>query len=104
MIGSSNLSQQDIQYIQYLFLALAPWYLVGLVESPFISVSIASKRSMVFIATNSVFILAYLSLSILMAPRFGIYTIPMAIAIAQLINLTTFTAFALALLKEKGRR
>jgi hypothetical protein len=102
MIGSRNLSQQDIQYIQHLFLALAPWYLIGLIESPFISVSIASKRSMVFIATNSVFILTYFSLSILMTPRFGIYTIPIAVAIAQLINLTTFTVFALKLLKEKG--
>jgi len=102
MIGSRNLSQQDIQYIQHLFLALAPWYLIGLLESPFISVCIASKKSMVFIATNSFFILAYFSLSILMTSRFGIYTIPMAIAIAQLINLTTFTVFALKLLKEKG--
>ena len=102
MIGSRNLSQQDIQYIQHLFLALAPWYLIGLIESPFISVSIASKRSMVFIATNSVFILTYFSLSTLMTPRFGIYTIPIAVAIAQLVNLTTFTVFALKLLKEKG--
>ncbi|MBE0568899.1 MAG: hypothetical protein IH577_04410 [Deltaproteobacteria bacterium] len=102
MIGSRNLSQQDIQYIQHLFLALTPWYLIGLVESPFISVSIASRRSMIFIATNSAFILAYFSLSILMTPRFGIFAIPIATGIAQLINLATFTAFALTLLKENG--
>lgn len=102
MIGSRSLSQEDIRNIQLLFLSLAPWYLIGLLESPFISVSIASKRSMVFIATNSVFILAYFSLSIPMTPRFGIYTIPIAVTIAQLVNLTSFTVFALKLLKEKG--
>jgi peptidoglycan biosynthesis protein MviN/MurJ (putative lipid II flippase) len=102
VVGSRHLSQHDIQYIQHLFLALAPWYLIGLVESPFISVCLASKRSMVFIATNSFFIVAYFSLSILMTPQFGIYTIPIAMASAQLINLTAFTVFALTLLKEKG--
>jgi hypothetical protein len=103
LLGSRSMQPRDIRYIQSLFLALTPWSLVVLLESPFLSVSVASKKSIVFIATNSVFIVTYFSLSLLMAGQFGIYTIPAAMGIAQVLNLATFATFSWMLLKDNGQ-
>lgn len=100
MVGSRFLSGGDVEMIQLLFLTLAPWYLVALVESPFLSVSIASKRSAIFIASNTLFIATYFLLTLLLAKRFGVYTIPIGMTIAQIINLASFTIFCMSLLKE----
>jgi hypothetical protein len=50
-----------------------------------------------------VFIVTYFSLSLLMAGQFGIYTIPAAMGIAQVLNLATFATFSWMLLKDNGQ-
>ena len=95
----------EVQLIQQLFLALVPWYLVALLESPFLSVCIASKQSTVFIATNLAFIFAYLLLSVLVVGWLAVYTVPVTMFLAQLINLTTFFIYSRFLLsaQDAGR-
>jgi len=103
MVGSRDLLSGDVELIQHLFLALAPWYLVALVESPFLSVCIASKRSAVFIASNTLFIVSYFLFSFFLARKFGVYTIPIGMTTAQIINLASFMIFCLSLLKENKK-
>jgi lipid II flippase MurJ-like protein len=99
IVSSRSLGASDIAFIRSMFLAMIPWYLIALVESPFLSVCIASKRSSVLIASNSLFIAAYFLLSLLLVSSTGIYTIPFALSTAQVINLVSFAAFCKVLLK-----
>lgn len=97
---SSTIHPKDMVLIQQVFLALAPWYLLAVVESPFLSVSIASKNSLAFICTNSLFITVYFFLAGYLAKSMGIYAIPFSMAMAQTINVCTFVGFSLVLLRQ----
>ena len=65
------------------FLGLAVWYVIIMAESAFVSVGMASKNSQIFIVTNSIFILVYFTLSLLLVNTLGKFSIPIAAIIAQ---------------------
>lgn len=98
LVGSASIRSGDMALIQSLFLALVPWYLINLLESPFLSVCIASKRSVIFYASNTGFIVAYFLLSFFMKQQFGVYAITIGMATAQIINLASFSLFSASLL------
>ena len=97
-VGSASMRAADIELIQSLFIALVPWYLIALLESPFLSVCIASKRSFIFFASNTGFIVAYFLLSQVTKQQLGVYSITIGMATAQIINLASFFLFSSALL------
>lgn len=101
-VGSASMRSADIELIQNIFLALVPWYLIALLESPFLSVCIASKRSVIFFASNTAFIVAYFLLSFFMKQQFGVYSITIGMASAQIINLASFVLFSASLLSAGG--
>ena len=98
LIGSGSVGRGDVELIQSLFLALVPWYLIALLESPYLTVCIASKRSVIFYASNTAFIVAYFLLSVFLKQRFGVYSITIGMATAQTINLASFFLFTASLL------
>lgn len=98
LVGSASIKGSDIDLIRSLFLALVPWYLIALLESPFLSVCIASKRSLIFFASNTVFIAGYFLLCFFLKERFGVYSITIGMAGAQMVNLISFFLFSVALL------
>lgn len=86
LVSSSRLSGQDIAAIRMMFLALAAWYLTGLVEGPFLQICIASKRSRVIILNNSAFIAVYFFTSWVGKGALGIYSIPFGLVAAQSLS------------------
>jgi len=99
LVSSNHLAAKDTAYIQLLFLALSLWQLVVLVESPFVVVGVAAKKSGIFIITNSMFIAIYLITSLLLVKLVGIYAIPFGAAIGQIVNLVFYMSFCLTLLQ-----
>ncbi len=99
LVGSNRLTAFDTAYIQLMFLALSMWQLVVLVESPFVAVGVASKKSGIFIITNSLFIATYFISTILLANTAGIYSIPFGAVIGQMVNLVFYMSFCMTLLK-----
>jgi len=99
LVASNHLAAKDTAYIQLVFLALSLWQLVVLVESPFVAVGVASKKSWIFIITNSIFIVTYFIASLILAKPAGIYSIPLGATIGQIVNLIFYMSYCLTLLK-----
>jgi len=100
-ISSGKLSIIDSTYIQMVFLGLAVWYVIIMAESAFVSVGMASKNSHIFIVTNSIFIVVYFTLSLFLVNTLGIFAIPIAAIIAQLINFTIYSNYCFKILGIK---
>ncbi len=101
IISSGKLSAIDLTYIQMVFLGLAVWYVIIMAESAFVSVGMASKNSKIFILTNSIFILVYFTLSLLLVNSLGIFAIPIAAVIGQIINFIIYSNYTFKLLGIK---
>lgn len=83
LLSSVRLAPEDIHTIRVMFLALSGWYLIGLAESAFLQVCLASKNSAIFIKNNAVFISVYFAAALFARDLFGIYVIPAALMAAQ---------------------
>jgi len=83
LVASARLVAGDIAAIRLMFLALAAWYLAGLVESAFIQICIAARGSRVFVLNNSIFVALYFLAAWSGSRVFGIYAIPLGLIAAQ---------------------
>jgi len=90
LVSSARLDRGDIASVRSMFLALSVWYLVGLVESVYMQVCIASRRSRIFLVNNSIFIVIYLVIAVSVKDRLGIYAIPCGLILAQLVSLALY--------------
>lgn len=90
VISSAHMEPADISVIRTMFLALSAWYLVGLLESAFVQVCIASNRSRVFIANNTVFVVSYFAAAWALGGVSGIYSIPFGLIAAQAVSLVLY--------------
>jgi O-antigen/teichoic acid export membrane protein len=97
-ISSGTLSYEDVRYIQLVFLGLGVWYVILMAEGAFVSVGMASKNSKIFIFTNSIFIIVYFCLSLLLVQPLGIFAIPVAAVAGQLINFIFYSTYAFKVL------
>ena len=96
---SSSLSGADIGAIRMMFLALSAWYLFGLMESAYMQICIASKRSRVFVINNSIFITCYFAVAWAAKGTLGIYAIPFGLVLAQILSLLLYFCSASRVLK-----
>jgi len=90
-----TLSDKEISIVGYLFLSLSLWYTIILIESIFVIISVVSKDSKIFILTNAIFIVVYFMLSWILKEFIGVYAIPLAAIIAQLVNFILYVKYAL---------
>lgn len=97
-VSSAGLAPNDISAIGAMFLALSAWYLIGLVESAYMQVCIASRRSRIFAVNNSVFVALYFAAAFSVREHFGIYAIPFGLLIAQAVSLALYRRSAEAAL------
>lgn len=96
----SLVSQSDVEVIKNMFLLLAAWNFVIVFEMPFVGVGMAARNSYVFILSNSVFITIYFALCMAGRPYLGIYALPLAAIISQLINFSIYSNYASKVLGE----
>lgn len=101
-VSSAGLEPNDISAIGAMFLALSAWYLVGLIESSYMQVCIASRRSRIFAINNSVFVALYFGAAFSARERFGIYAIPLGLIVAQLVSLALYRRSAAAALSARA--
>ncbi|KUK71668.1 lipid II flippase MurJ [Methanobacterium sp. 42_16] len=103
LISSGSLSLSDIDLIKYVFVGLAVWYGIILIESAFVSVGSASKNSRIFIFTNSIFIIIFFCISFYFKDMFGLLVIPLAAIIAQIVNFIFYTRFAIKIIRDHSK-
>ena len=94
LIGKT-LSNEEISIVRFIFLYLSGWYVIALFESIFSIIGILANDSKVFILTNTLFIITYFLLAFSMKDFVGVYAIPLAAIIAQLVNFAFYTRYAL---------
>ena len=70
------------------------------VELPFINTIVAMKLSFKVIKVNAIFIIVFCVCAFLLKNAFGIYTIPVALAIAQSQNLIFYIIYVQKFFKE----
>jgi len=102
LVSSRSLQESDTRYIGFIFLALSCWQMLILLESPFVAVCVASKRSSIFILTNSIFIVTYFIATFVLVKRFEIYSLPFGAAIGQVTSLILYAGFCLKILKSNA--
>ncbi len=95
LAGGTSISPADISNIRSVFLSLSVWYGLVIFEAAFVSVCVAAKDSLVFIATNSVFSVIYWAVVFTALPRFGVYALAIGAALAQAVNLTVYYSAAM---------
>lgn len=94
IVSMGKLTSFDIKNINYIFLSLCPWYLVVLVEIPYILTIFAAKKSKTVIFTNAIFIIIFFTLAIALRNWLNIYSMAFAGLIAQWSNYIIFKKYA----------
>lgn len=93
-----KITPKDFHQIKFLFLMLAIWQFIIVAEIPFVGVGMAAKDSAIFISTNALFILIYFLGCLAGFSRLGIYAIPTAAIVGQLLNFYFYTRHTCKLL------
>lgn len=97
-----KISEQMVGQLQIQFILLSLWYLLILVESPFVTVGISSKKSYIFFIVNSFYLLIFFSLTKLLKVSLGIYSLAVSASLAQMINLFLYVAYAILILRQES--
>ncbi len=97
-VSSKNIKMDEILRIKYIFAALSVWYLLLLVESPFVLIIVAARNSFLFIRTNTISITIIFIVSFLFKSYFGVYIIPLVLVLGQLNNIFIYTKNAIRII------
>lgn len=100
IISMGKLTSVDIANINYIFLALCPWYLVAIYEIPYILVIFSARKSKVIILTNILFISLFFITGIITKNKIGIYSIALGGLVGQIFNFIIFKNYSEKLLKK----
>ncbi len=100
--GNENLVDR-IPLIRNLFLVLSAWLLMATIETPFVLIISAAKKSSVFILVNTINI-GIIAVSLAILNRYiGIYCIPASLMVGQVFNLSMFFIVAVRMLAQEAR-
>lgn len=100
IISMGKLSNTDITNINYIFISLCPWYLIILFEAPYILAVFTAKKSKMIIMANSLFIILFFILALVLKNSIGIYAVSAAGLIAQISNYIIYKNYTENLLRE----
>lgn len=100
IISMGKLSNNDLMSINYIFLSLVPWYLVVLVESPYVLAIFTSKKSKIIIVANSIFIGLFFIFALILKSSIGIYAVSVAGLLAQISNYMIYRNYTEKLLAK----
>lgn len=89
MLGN-RLGPTGLSTIYYVFLALVPFYAILAIELPLVSVTMALKKSLQVVRVGILFLAIFSALAWSLRGALGIYSIPAALAVAQLQNLAAY--------------
>ena len=98
IVSMGKLSNNDLMNINYIFLSLCPWYLVAVIEAPYILTIFIAKKSKIVILTNIGFIAMFFISILILRDSIGIYAIAAGGLFAQFFNYIIYKNFAKKLL------
>ncbi len=85
---------QDVDTLVLIYSSLFFWQLAMVIESPYVGIVMASKKSYVFYIVNTIFIFLYASCGFLLKNELGVYSLPMAGFLAQCVSVILFIKFS----------
>lgn len=97
---SYSIQKDAFRLLFFIFLALIPVHLLMSIEMPFVQIVIALKRGDWILKINLIFIAIYVLLALSLKAKFSLFCIPVALLIAEGINMTFYVWFILQQMKE----
>ena len=85
LISNNKLTASDLTQIAYIFLSLAGYYYLKLIEYPYLTVNITAKKGRTVVFANSLFICLFALIVFILIKYIGIYSLPIAMFIAELL-------------------
>lgn len=104
LVSMGKLSDFDIKNINYMFLSLCPWYIITLMEVPYILTIFAAKKSKTVIFTNTLFITIFFVSAFILRNKIGIYSIAVGGFLGQLCNYIIFKSYAKKLINHREQK
>jgi O-antigen/teichoic acid export membrane protein len=101
LVSMGKLSGFDIKNINYIFLSLCPWYIVALMEVPYILTIFAAKKSKTVIFTNTLFITIFFVSAFVLRSKISVYSIAVGGFLGQLCNYIIFKNYAKRLINGR---
>ncbi|MDD3149888.1 MAG: lipid II flippase MurJ [Candidatus Gastranaerophilales bacterium] len=99
-LSSKNLTLDDINTVNFMFLALSGWLFIVWQERPYLFINIASKKSKYMIISNGMFIVLFPILIFLLKNSLNLFAIPASAIISQYVTYNFQKFFANRLIRE----
>ena len=103
-IAGDSLEAHQLENIAYLFLLLGTWHLVITMEQSVVPILLASKKSITFYISNTIFIIIFYITTKILLEKYGVESIPISGAAAQIINLAIFLSVSVFYIKKMSRK
>lgn len=88
-----KLSTNEVEIMYHIFILLLPFYLLALAEAPFVNLTEVMKKGWKILFVATINIILYSLLLLISIKNLKIYSIPLALSIAQIYNTITFINF-----------
>ncbi len=85
LISNNKLTAENLSQIAFIFVFLAAYYFFKMVEYPFLTICITAKKGKTIVLANSLFIVAFFVVVLFLIKMMGIYSIPIAMCISELL-------------------
>jgi peptidoglycan biosynthesis protein MviN/MurJ (putative lipid II flippase) len=94
IVMRQGLMEGDMAILKSLCVALLAWNLIIVIETPYVIVTVVSKRSMTLLAINSLFLFIFFISSSLFTAKIGALGLPMSGLLAQVFSVVIFAKIA----------
>lgn len=91
-----------LSLIQELLIGLMIWQMIIVAESGYVAILINNKNSMIFIITNSLFAAIYFIVAYYTYSYYGIFAIPIAVIVGQIINFIIYAYYSIKFLEDRN--
>lgn len=99
-VVQNQVSSDDLKLLRWLSTALVIWNFIIVVETPYVTITVAAKRSYTLMMVNATFMLTFWMLSLFLTPHMGAVGLPAAGASAQIISILVFAYLSRKILTD----
>lgn len=100
LVVQHQVSEDDLELLRWLSTALVIWNFIIAAETPYVTITVAAKRSYTLMMVNATFMLTFWMLSRFLTARLGAVGLPAAGAIAQIISILVFAYLSRKILTD----
>lgn len=99
-VVQNKISENELTLLWGLSVALVVWNFIIISETPYVTITVAAKRSYTLMVVNAVFMLMFWTLSLVLTPHMGAVGLPVAGAVAQIFSILVFAYLSRKILTD----